>query len=428
MAETSVEKPKISVSEIREKIGSKFDRYSLADSAFLIMLDAIDEFPEDIRGILTKKSQGGPITSEEKDKFNRVRSQFWEKNFGVNFEERFSDLEQDYAEFNLTSDTRVHLAKRREKQVKKKGEKLGSIGEQKIKRITALHFEFKNLDEGEIVTEFADETRRIVYFDEDNDGYYVLKGDQQRFLGVGDLLSDYAWGIKYVPDGEMIEPAYRRMAKRILVNEARRDLEELHNVELRLEYKKTEKNKESSPAPTITQGKIKNIGELWEKTHKWADLGFIAEIMARELMTRLAKNKKIEIVVERADCIEDGVYKYDFKVRTLNTTRGVGIGDEEEINKRIKKIGVQFTIAHKVGNKKSRFFKAKDRYKDKVPVDEIIFVQINSGEFGKAFDRWLESGKPSGGPEQFLPEEIKNTLLEEITAGLSIKNRSNNAG
>jgi hypothetical protein len=424
MAEASVEKPKISVSEIRKKLGPKFDRYSLADSAFLLMLDAIEEFSEDIREILIKKRARGAITVNERRSFDKARSLFWKKKFGINLEGVLynNPREDSKNKEGLADDQKV----RGNKQKREKIQNLEVIKRRKMQRMIALHSEFKNLDEGEIVTEFADETRRVVYFDEDANRYYVMEGNQQKYLGVGDLLSDYAWGIKYVPDGEMIEPAYRRMAKRILANEVRRDLEGFHNIELRLEYKS--KDSFSSPSPTITPGKIKNISSSWEKTHKSADLGFVAEIMARELMARLAQNGELQIVVERADCIEDGVYKYDFKVRTLSTTRGIGIGDEKEIDRRIKKIGVQFTIAHNVDAKKSKFFKAKDKYKNKVPVDEIIFVQINPLEFSEAFNRWLELGKPSGGPEQFLSEEIKSTLLAEITAGLSVKNRNNNAG
>jgi len=95
-----------------------------------------------------------------------------------------------------------------------------------------LHGALRNLDKGEPVEEFRDETRRVVYFDEESRQYFAEEDGSRKILGIGDIVSDYAWGIKYVPDGDMVEPAYRIITKKILVNETRRDLEETHNLEL----------------------------------------------------------------------------------------------------------------------------------------------------------------------------------------------------
>ena len=99
--------------------------------------------------------------------------------------------------------------------------------------------------------------------------------------------------------------------------------------------------------------------------------------------------------------------------------RGVGIGEDEEINRRIKKIGIQFTInALSKGKKERVILKAKKRYAGELPVDDIILVKIPTYKFSDAYTRWLKKGKPSGGPEQFLSEELKRELLEAVTQGL----------
>src|SRR3989344_7508647 len=94
---------------------------------------------------------------------------------------------------------------------------------QKKEKMNLLHLSIQNLDRGEPIDELRDETRKVVYFDEGNQQYFIEKRGKRKTIGIGDIMSDYAWGIKYVPDGEMIEPAYRALAKRILTNETRRD-------------------------------------------------------------------------------------------------------------------------------------------------------------------------------------------------------------
>lgn len=244
-------------------------------------------------------------------------------------------------------------------------------------------------------------------FDEENERYYVLENEKPKYLEVADILSDYAWGIKYVPDGEMIEPAYRRLAKRVLVNETRRDLEGLYDKELIYKDKKV-----AGKTPLeITE---KNwIGRKFN-----ADLGILAEIMARELLARITASEKLNFVVERADAFEDGVYKYDFKVRSLIKLRGVGVGDEEEINSRIKKLGIQFTISKKISSKRLDLEGVRVISRlpgEKLPVDDIVLCRVKTPEFGNAFDRWLAEGKPSGGPEQFLSDDIKEKLVQALT-------------
>ena len=295
--------------------------------------------------------------------------------------------------------------------------KLKKLTKQKKEKTLKLYRALANLDKGEPVDEFRDEMRRTIFYDEDSSNYFILEAGTKKDLNIADILSDYAWGIKYVPDGEMVEPAYRIIAKRILTNEVRRNLESIYDEELTVRFK-------------IDGGIRRVIDRVFEKdwfailTNK--DLktpiavlaGVVAEAMARELTNRLSYKQNLSFFVERANTLEDNKYKYDFKIRTTITRRGVGVGDEAEVKKRIKKIGVQFTIISKNRGKIQQVMEAKKQYASELPVDDIVLIRINSFEFANAYTRWLKEGKPSGGPEQFLSEELKQQLLEAVMQGL----------
>lgn len=397
------EKPKITIGQIREKLEPRFERFYLKDVATIMMREAKPEFSQEIQGIIDKGERGERLHQDEREKLNNARNDFWEKKFGGSFDEMYG-TKQD---IGYKSPLKKKPPTETVNKIGKKAEgKVKLIERQKVEKMQALHQAIKNLDNGEIVQEFADESRRAVYFDEKSSKYFILENGKPRYLEVADLLSDYAWGIKYVPDAEMIEPSYRRLAKKVLVNETRRDLEEIHNKELVLQ---------NMGAGHSEKFEIVEKNWVERRDINTGSLGFITESMARELLARVAADKRLDFVVERADAVEDGIYKYDFKVRSLVKLRGVGIGGEVEINSRIKKIGLQFTI------KKSVVHKIKDvknikqlMLETKLPVDDVVLCKVRTTEFGEAFDKWLAEGKPSGGPEQFLSPEIKAKLLEAV--------------
>lgn len=127
-------------------------------------------------------------------------------------------------------------------------------------------------------------------------------------------------------------------------------------------------------------------------------------------------------MVQRANVFEDNMLKIDFKVRTPVYVRGVGVGDEEKISMIIKKIGLQFTIRRNTRIKKAQLLSVKEHWKGKLPVDDIVLIHIHTREFEEAYAQWLKAGKPSGGPEQFLSEELKKQLLDLVLEGLLEKN------
>lgn len=367
---------------------------------FEIILDARREFPEDIQRLIEKKRDYA-LEAEEQSKFDTARNRWWKEKFGVEF----------WSRNNNKSGAEKQANKQREGLLKRE-RKLNTLQADKIKRMEQLHRALKNLDEGEPVDEFKDEKRKVLYYDEESGKYFIDDNGQKKYLGTGDILSDYAWGIKYVPDGDMIEPAYRNIAKRILVNEVRRDLEDVYDRQLVSEH---------TYNVTMTSDPI-DIITRWSKLDKQAKIlegGIVAEAMVRELVTRISINDNMNFYVARASALEDSVFKYDFKVRA-SRNRGIEVRDGEEVVGKIKKLGIQFTtrISGPASNRKERLVKEiKKIFGNELPVDDLMYLRVPSGQFRDSFNRWLKN-KPSGGPEQFLSRELKVKLLKEVTKGL----------
>ncbi|MEK7151585.1 MAG: hypothetical protein AAB784_02655 [Patescibacteria group bacterium] len=411
------EKTEMTAVEIRKKIGHRFDRFAFKDVAFMMMSEVADQFSQDIREIIKKVQEGGEIslTGTERRLFNNARNVFWEERFGMNFKNRVAE------DAGLSVDDKagdgLDEFKTKQKDITPSQSERFKL--QKVAKMEALRQAFKNLDEGEAVEEFRDETRRIIYFNEDSGQYFIEEGGQIRYLNVMDVLSDYAWGIKYVPDGEMIEPAYRRIAKRILTNETRRDVEVIHDKELVLDLKRAGLNLQQDVAKLETTW----LSRDRESGTTAVIMGFFAEIMARELIARMSSKMNLGFVVERASVVDDCEYKIDFKIRSAAQIRGVGIGDEQDIRQRTKKIGIQFTISvspRVLSRKRFQIFKAKKQFMAELPVSDIVLVTLPRLGFEDAIDRWFKDGKPSGGPERYLSVDLQKELLDNITDEFSV--------
>ncbi|HEY4474910.1 MAG TPA: hypothetical protein VJC06_03245 [Candidatus Paceibacterota bacterium] len=376
----------------------KYPEKMSGKAAFRMMGEAGGEFTDEISQLLDKKFRKGMLNSEEQNRLNKARTKWFKERFGIEFEKR-----KQLKELREMEKTKLRSERKKEQRAKK-------FGPIKEERMHELHQALQNLDKGEIVEQFEDETRRIIYYDEGVDGYFIENenGDKRKYLGVGDILADYAWGIKYVPDGEMTEPAYRTAAKRILVNETRRDIERIYDEELSMR---------GVTKPMSLYHLEKRLTS--KEGRHFHETGIAAEKMARELLTRISVNEGLNFVVMRANAVEDSIYKYDFKLRTIEKDRGVVIENPPLKHGSIR-LGIQFTISKLGGNKKNRQIRlAKSLLLEHEPVDDIILVKIATKEFAGCFQKWLEMGKPSGGPEQFLSRNLKIEILKAVTKNLT---------
>ncbi len=268
------------------------------------------------------------------------------------------------------------------------------------------------MDAGESVEKFIDETRRVVYFDEENSQYFVEESGERKYLGIGDIVSDYAWGIKYFPDSEMTDPiAYRTLAKRILANEIRRDLEKVHNQELVMVHPEwggaafSFLNYLQRVRQEIQE---KKTAEEIEKSLNFLS-GFAAEAAVREYLSRITSKLGLNFFVSRSTAQEDVEFKYDFKIRLKRRTRGIDVE-----SKNIKSVGFQLKTG--LGWKDVQT-KGYTRGK-KVQVDDILLLNVPGREIRDVVKKWLSTGEPSGGPEQFLSPELKKAILKAVTEKL----------
>src|SRR3989344_805441 len=366
-----------------------------------IVVEAKLEFSEEIQDLINRKLSGERLPPKSQSAFDRALEKWWKERFGVSFSNRHLTPEQEREQEEKRNKEKAdRKLERSDKKIKRLKEK---YGEKKIERMSELKKAIKNLDKGEIVKEFGEESRRVVYFDEETGENYMEENGSRKSIGIGDIVSDYAWGIKYVPDGEMIEPAYRQLAKRILVNETRRDLEGIYDRELA-----SSETGASTAFPELSKFEKNQAGTL----------GLMAEVVVRELFNRLSLNNDLDFIVMRANSFEDGVYKYDFKIRAKNRNRGVKLEEGESVKGTLYKLGIQLkTHLDKKGSGLSINLRKYKKGVAKI-VDEVLVLEITTKEFKEVFSHWLDAGKPSGGPEQFLSRDLKAQILKEVTKGL----------
>lgn len=363
-----------------------------------IMWEARGELPERMQEILEKILSGEEkMDPDEQSWFDKTREKWWMEKFGIDFTHRKS------AE-------------------KRGGETRARIKQTKNGRMEQLSQSLHALDTGELIKEFNAEERRTIFYDESSDTPYVVDAnDNKRTVGAGDIMADYAWGITYVPDGEMPHSTFRRLAKQILVNEARRDIELLYDKEL---------IRQGIPAGSSSIDKNR-LEEFYRNQTSNAPMnGIVAERASREFMTRISFNHPdLGFAVERSNALEDSELKYDFKLRKKRRLRGVAVADTEMSAKEYRgykrRVGIQFTIntvKQKLKKKREEIettlkeLKKRSRTQ-RQPVDDIVFVHVPMPEIMRQYGRWLRDGKPSGGPEQYFTPEIKKQIFMEATKG-----------
>jgi hypothetical protein len=374
-----------------------------------ILMQAKEEFPEEIKQIIDKESQGVKLKIREWNKLDGFAQTWFRETFGIKINKKQTVQKPAEKEEKPLVEKETAEGKRQKN--------LDGLAKLKRKQMEHLHESLRSLDKGELIGKFRNVTRRIVYFNKESQQYFVEEDGTIKNIGVGDIVSDYAWGIKYVPDGEMVESAYRTLAKRVLINETRRDLEEIHNSELIAQ----KPDRHSATAffrmlpqlkETFKKGDRKTTEKKINEIGGWA-----AEVSVREFLSRISLNMNLDFVVSRATVEEDVDYKYDFKIRRVHRTRGV----EVESSSDIKSVG--FQLKTKLNRSSTNIYTSKyHKAENKIQssnVDDIILLRVPGQEILKSLKKWLEAGEPSGGPEQFLSPELKKAILKAVTEKLA---------
>ena len=274
-----------------------------------------------------------------------------------------------------------------------------------------------SVDEKTWNTETTDEGRREITFDEARNSFFVEHNGKQKNISLGDIAADYGWGIKYRLSSSM-PPRFRRLlSKRIAVNEARRDIEDIYNKELVGRF--GEKFGIYKTADMIFGGMAGVEKRINETKMQDTLKGVVGENMAREFLTRVSiDNPELGFAVQRANAYEDTFLKYDFRLQKRFRARGI-IVEDENLKSDIKKLGVQFTVGGGLG-KESKMAEGRERIKItssfvKRPVQELALVKVQFDKLNEYFKQWVRNGKPSGGPEQYMTNEEKRQLLVKAT-------------
>lgn len=302
---------------------------------------------------------------------------------------------------------------------------------EKEKRMSILKKKLRELDKTGKV-EWEDVRDRIaVKYDEGREygrNFICSHKDKEYNLSLGDIMADYNWGIKYAPDSEMSADTYRKTSKRILINEARRDIEDIYDKEI-IENRLTKNERKGAVKNKLVKSEI-SVGEKID-SHA---IGLVSEEMVREFITRLSydisKIINTEIKIIRSNIKEDVRQKIDFKIQVFSHKRGVKTVSENELEKNISRFQrIGFQLATKgagrgwkglLEHKEKQMEKAKKRNFSELNVDDIILIGLNMHHTKNLYDLWFSYGKPPGGPESLWDVDQRKKIFRAVTDKLKI--------
>lgn len=292
----------------------------------------------------------------------------------------------------------------------------------KRKRMALLKDSLKKIDSGE--NPFGrrpDSKRTSIYYDEAGETFYIEKDGHNIPISIGDVVADYGWDLTYAPDDSMPRHVVRKLSKRIAINEARRDIEGIYDSELR-----TVHGVSGGVNSGLTIDRLQSMFESSKKPNGFR--GTIAERAIQEFLTRVSiNNPELGFLVERSNAVEDTELKYDFKVKRRERFRGVALHDKESSRdqyvKEKRRLGIQFAASESptyLRHKTEQIKKAKEKISSPVHfvkrnIEDIVLVAVQLSSFAEYFKRWLEAGKPPGGPEQYMAPEEKRKILKEVS-------------
>lgn len=285
-----------------------------------------------------------------------------------------------------------------------------NIQNRKQETMALLKKRLQDIDHHVDYTEEEKKQRRIISFDHDLSILYLNKDYAKLAVSLGDIAADMDWGIKYAPDDSVPPEMWRKIRKISDFREARYDIEEQFNQEMK-------------QIGAVMKVGAASVDVNYLKKHQEA--GYIAERMAKCLLTRIQyNNSDIKFRVENSNVLEDLELKYDFKIILPQHPRGIAVEPEGMSRETYvaQKIGIQFTIGGGRGKEESiaegRTRLKGDKYKARVrhPVRDIVLLKT-SFDAVSAFEQWLRAGSPPGGPEQYLSREQKIEILKKAVQG-----------
>ena len=368
----------------------------------------IPDIPRDFLGDLIEKESDSSIKhdEEELDKYLKMSEVYVRL-----FAKRRSDLKGEDDDIVASKKKKSNLV-----DSKKDKHKKDAFHVRKQLRMLQLKQRLKEVDSFSDYSEDEKQGRVDLFSDEEGRLYVNLEGNRH-YVTIEDVVADYNWGLRYRPHTSIKKDEWRRLRKTIDINEAKSDIADLYDKEL---------SHLQDAAPVTDLDNL--IYRFKDKKTPWKTVaGQAAEKTVLSLLERCTQNDFIKFRIERANIIEDGIFKYDFKV-FFHDKYLQGVATETDLLSRDeyveqkKSFGVQFTISGRIGRKnKNTIIGTRELQENsralgfvKRKVDNIVLVQVSGIDFYDAFKKWLGSGRPPGGPEQFLSVHEKAKVLQKV--------------
>lgn len=283
------------------------------------------------------------------------------------------------------------------------------LQKEKQEVMTRLKRELAALDDPEAEEAGPSGAREIAY----RDGKLLWKagGGKEVEVTMGEIVTDGIWGVEYRPDPESVP---RIMRKRILIERARREIEDLLDEQILAEEIDSTRTHEFTREAYEAIRARRKSGEM--------PYGIVAERMTAQFVRKKIIDEDQPYKYANADVFQDVQQKIDFIIRRADRGRGVRV---EEGGDEIGAKGVQLTLQRDptvLRRKQAQIERSKERLVEQDRIDDIALVTMDMRMIGRAYEEWKKT-KPPGGPDKFLPAEMRERLFSELTSGMDAETR-----
>lgn len=272
------------------------------------------------------------------------------------------------------------------------------------------------------------ELRQVEFVKDDKGKFHFETTDSRghkRALTKGDIISDMEWGIYYDLNHEVVAQEYRlkyeKFRQKYVQHYYQSKIDRLSSMKLALVM--TNETDDSYKAQAYQQI-YERLKE--EKEGEEMQAGFLFEKMIEGLLRKVAEDlgnrEESSFSIKKASVYDDVELKTDLIINLPEKKRGVGVEEKKVI---AGKKGFQVTLIDKHNekwrHKQEQVAKAKAKIKElkaqgqDVPDDLVLFeVEVGNRDILNVFDKWQQSKRQSGGPENFFSLDQIMEFLGEI--------------
>jgi len=235
----------------------------------------------------------------------------------------------------------------------------------------------------------------------------------------GDIMTDMIWGTYYQMDADTVP---RIMRKQYLVELAKCKLSKLLERQVGFDAGMFTK-----PDAKISQQAVKDKIHNHEKLSE-GEYGFVAERLAVNVLRKKQFDEASPLRVVESD-VDLEPQKVDFIVRVPHHLRGVDI-ELDNREGQTKTIAVQLKTLKTKNTTKRYRSPIIDRARkslvnnEEYSIDDLIGIKVDSSQVMSAYNNWAHAGYPPGGPEKFLNEDFKQSLVNSILKDILPKGKT----